>query len=111
MSTVEKGGVGKGGNIEIDTRNLSLSNGSVLASGTKGQGDAGNIKITATNDISFDGSKDGFNSGAFSIVAKEGMGKGGNIEINTGNLSLTNQARLTSSNFGTRRYWKYYREC
>jgi filamentous hemagglutinin family protein len=100
LSTVEQRGVGKGGNIEIDTRNLSLSNGSVLASGTKGQGDAGNIKITATNDISFDGSKDGFNSGAFSIVAKEGMGKGGNIEINTGNLSLTNQARITSSNFG-----------
>jgi filamentous hemagglutinin family protein len=104
FSVVETGAVGKGGNIEINTRNLSLTNGAQLTADTRGQGDAGNVKITATGDISVDGFKDGFkdsfSSGIFSIVGQRAVGKGGNIEINTRNLSLTNGAQLNSSTLG-----------
>jgi filamentous hemagglutinin family protein len=95
LSQVAQSAIGKGGNIEINTRNLSLTNGAQLSAVTIGQGDVGNIKITASGDISFDGS-----SAAFSQVAQRAIGKGGNIEINTRNLSLTNGAQLNANTSG-----------
>jgi filamentous hemagglutinin family protein len=100
FSIVQTGAVGKGGNIEINTRNISLTNNAQLTADTRGQGDAGNVKITATGDISLDGFKDSFSSGVFSIVGQGAVGKGGNIDINTRNLSLTNGAELDSSTRG-----------
>jgi filamentous hemagglutinin family protein len=94
------GAVGKGGEIEITTGNLSVTNGAQLTTSTFGQGDAGNIKITATGKVSFDGSKDGFGSIAFSTVEQGAVGKGGGLEITTGNLSVTNGAQLIASTFG-----------
>ena len=96
LSIVENTGEGKGGNVEIITRNLSLTNGGVLATSSSGKGEAGNVKITAAGDISFDG----FGSAALSTLEKGAEGKGGNVEITTRNLSLTNGGRLTSSTFG-----------
>ena len=100
LSTVAPGAVGKGGGIEITTRNLSVTNGAQLSASTLGQGDAGNIKITATDNVSFDGINDIFTSSAFSAVAPGAVGKGGGIEITTRNLSVTNGAQLTTSTLG-----------
>jgi filamentous hemagglutinin family protein len=97
FSTIENTGEGKGGNVEINTRNLFLTNGGALTADTKGKGDAGNVKITASGDISFDGTS----SGAFSAVEPKAVGKGGNVEIDTRNLSLTNGGVLNSSTLGT----------
>jgi large exoprotein involved in heme utilization and adhesion len=99
-SAVARGGEGKGGEIEIVTGNLSVTNGALLTAGTFGKGDAGNIKITATGNVSFDDRKDGYSSGAFSEVGNEAEGKAGGIEIVTGNLSVTNGARLVASTYG-----------
>jgi filamentous hemagglutinin family protein len=99
-STVEPGAVGKGGGIEITTGNLAVTNAALLDASTGGQGDAGNIKITATGNIWFDGSKDGFGSGAGNVVRKGAVGKGGGLEIKTGNLAITNGARLEVSTAG-----------
>jgi filamentous hemagglutinin family protein len=101
FSTVEEGAEGKGGNVEIiNTRNLSLTNGARLSASIFGKGEAGSVKITAADNISFDGVKDGFDSGAFSRVGSGGEGKGGSIDIKTGNLTITNGARLTASTEG-----------
>ena len=100
FSSVEEGAEGKGGEIEITTGSLSVTDGAQLAAGTRGQGDAGNIIINA-NEISFEGvGSDGVSSGAFSSVAEGAEGKGGGIEITTGSLSVTDGARLSSSTFG-----------
>jgi filamentous hemagglutinin family protein len=98
-STVEPGAVGKGSGIEIKTGNLTVTNAALLDASTGGQGDAGNIKITATN-ILFDGGKDGFNSGAGNVVRQGAVGKGGGLEIKTGNLALTNGGALIVSTAG-----------
>jgi filamentous hemagglutinin family protein len=100
FSTVEPGAVGKGGGIEITTGNLTVTNAAVLDASTGGQGDAGNIKITAAGNILFDGSKDGFNTGAGNVVRQGAVGKGGGLEIKTGNLALTNGAGLEVSTVG-----------
>jgi filamentous hemagglutinin family protein len=100
FSTVEQDAVGKGGKIEIVAQNLSFTNGAGLTASTRGRGDAGNIKITATGNISFDGIKDGFNSAASSTVEQGAVGKGGEIEITAQNLTVTNGAGLSTSTLG-----------
>jgi filamentous hemagglutinin family protein len=99
FSDVETGGVGKTGGIEIEARNISLTNRAQLNASTYEQGDAGNIKITAGN-VSFDGGQGGFRSGARSTVGQGAVGTGGNIEINAQNLFVTNGAQLISSTLG-----------
>jgi filamentous hemagglutinin family protein len=98
---VADGAVGKGGNIEINSRNLTATDGVQLNASTFGQGDAGNFTITATGNVSFDGTDREFPSGAFSGVEPGAVGKGGKVEINAENLSVTNGAQLSSTTSGT----------
>jgi filamentous hemagglutinin family protein len=100
FSTIGTGGEGKSGGIEIVTSNLSVTNGAQLQDSTFGKGDAGNIKITATNSVYFDGFKSDAISGAYSAIGAGGEGKGGGIEIVTGNLYVTNGAELSTSTLG-----------
>jgi filamentous hemagglutinin family protein len=93
-------GTGKGGGIDIQTRNLSAKNGAQIYTNTEAKGAAGNIKITATGDILFDGGIDGNRSGVLSTVQATGEGNAGKIEIATRNLSATNGAQLLASTLG-----------
>jgi large exoprotein involved in heme utilization and adhesion len=74
--------------------------GGTLAASTKGQGDAGSVKITATGDVLFNGKKDSLTSAAFSTVEQGAVGKGGGVEIIARNLFVTNGAALTASTRG-----------
>jgi filamentous hemagglutinin family protein len=97
-SGVDFQAIGKGGNISINTGSLSLTNGGAIVTLTQGQGDAGNINITATDAVFFDGTtSDGVSSGAFSTVFSGSIGRGGTIRINTRLLSITNEAQLSVS--------------
>jgi filamentous hemagglutinin family protein len=94
------GAKGKGGNINITTGSLSLTNGAQLLASTFGQGNAGNVSINARDSTTFAGVKNGINSGVFSVVQSTGLGKGGNIYIQAGSLSVTDGAALSSSTSG-----------
>jgi filamentous hemagglutinin family protein len=96
FSRVEKTGRGQGGEIRITTGELSVTNGAQLVADTRGQGDAGSIIIDARERVSFDGNK----TDVFSNVSQTGTGKGGEIRITTGELSVTNSAQLVSSTSG-----------
>jgi filamentous hemagglutinin family protein len=85
-------GEGKGGNIQIRTDSLSLTNGALLDASIFGRGDAGNVIIDVRGNVSFD------NSRVFSRGI--GEGKGGNIQISADSLSLTNDANLDTDSFG-----------
>jgi filamentous hemagglutinin family protein len=101
FSQVISGAIGRAGDISINTGSLFLTNGAIIGTSTYGQGDAGNITITATDAISFDGDTSyGFPSAADSEVYSNAIGRGGEIVINTGSLSLTNGAVITTSTFG-----------
>jgi large exoprotein involved in heme utilization and adhesion len=88
------------GNIEINTNNLTLTNRGEIVTSTFSQGDAGNIKITAMNNISVDNSF--ITSG--SLLATEALtiaeGNGGDINIQTPSLLLKNGALLTAQSSG-----------
>ncbi|MCC5614023.1 S-layer family protein [Nostoc sp. CHAB 5836] len=100
FSTVEPGGVGKGSDINITTGSLSVTNGAQLSASTFGKGDAGNVNINARDTVSFDGKVNGLASAAFSTVESGIVGKGGNINIFTRSLYVTNDAQLSASTSG-----------
>jgi filamentous hemagglutinin family protein len=88
VNVVEPGAIGNGGNITIDSGSFSLRDGAVLIASTLGQGNAGNVTVIAKDAVSL------ANARIFSTVEREGVGKGGNIDINAATLSLTDRAQL-----------------
>jgi filamentous hemagglutinin family protein len=101
FSNVESGGVGNAGNIKVTTGSLSLSNTAKIAAATFGTGNAGNININARDAISLNGiNNNQFSTGVFSTIESSGVGKGGDIELTSGSLSLANQAQINSGTFG-----------
>ncbi|BAY91294.1 MULTISPECIES: beta strand repeat-containing protein [unclassified Tolypothrix] len=98
FSDVYSGAIGQGGDISISTGTLYLTNGALVSDSTYGQGNAGNITITARDTVSFDGVNiNGDNGGVYSRVHYGAIGQGGNIHIITGNLSLTNGGYIDTS--------------
>ncbi|MBD2776505.1 beta strand repeat-containing protein [Iningainema tapete] len=96
-----KEGKGKGGDIFVTTGSLSLTNGALLVSNTAGQGNAGNITINARDTITLNGTgSNGSSSGLFSSVGSTGVGKGGDIRLTTGSLTVSDGARLVSNTHG-----------
>ena len=94
------GGVGKGGDIQITTNSLTLRNGGRIAADSLGKGNAGDITVNARDAISIDGvGKNGSNSGAFTTLEGEAEGRGGNINLTTGSLFLTNGGIVNASTF------------
>jgi large exoprotein involved in heme utilization and adhesion len=98
---VESTGIGKGGNVNITTGSLSVTNGARLTASTLNLGDAGNVNIRAASTVSFDGvGSNQASSGASSTVASTAVGNGGNINIVAGALSVANGAVVAASTSG-----------
>ncbi|MFB2897578.1 filamentous hemagglutinin N-terminal domain-containing protein [Aerosakkonemataceae cyanobacterium BLCC-F50] len=102
FSRLEEGGIGKAGDIRINTGSLLLTgispdvadaNIGQVVSATFGQGDSGNIIINARDEVRVDGRGSTF----WTLVAKDqGIGNAGNLTINTGSLSILNGGQLTA---------------
>ena len=76
----------KGGNINISTRNFSISNGAIVDASALGQGSTGDIKISAENSLFLNES---------TIAALSIFGKGGNIDLQIARgLVLRNQSSI-----------------
>jgi len=118
---------GEGGVIDISAATLTLANGAQLRSTTDGIGKAGDIEVDVTESIQISGSNSGFfadssanstgNSGLITVVAptielentarisvdSQGVGTGGNIQIETNALTLRDRSGIsaeTQSNTG-----------
>ena len=89
---------GDGGNITIDTTSLSLSDGAQVSTSTFGQGNAGDLKITASESIELVGQSERGRTGLFSN-AIEGSGNGGNLIVNTDELTVKDGATINVGNF------------
>ncbi|HEY9607211.1 MAG TPA: hypothetical protein V6C85_36735, partial [Allocoleopsis sp.] len=88
FSSIGQNAEGSGGNIDITTGSLFITNGARLNSSTAGRGNAGNVMIHANDIVSFD------NSDVFSTVEEGALGNGGSIDITTGSLFATNGSQL-----------------
>ncbi len=93
---IEPTGIGKTSGINITTTNLSLTEESFISVSTLGEGDAGNLTITASELIEATGE----GSGIFSQVGPEATGNGGTVAIKTANLRISDGADISASTLG-----------
>ncbi|MEC4813445.1 MAG: filamentous hemagglutinin N-terminal domain-containing protein, partial [Scytonema sp. PMC 1069.18] len=108
QSNVESGGVGNGGSLNINAAKLSLSDGAQVQTIVReafnnqlaGRGNAGNIDINVTGAVTIAGVRNGFSSGILSYLGNGAEGKGGNINVTTGSLSLSDGAQINASTLG-----------
>ena len=97
---------GKGGDIKITARSFTLSNGARLQTKSEGRGNAGNVKIQVSDRILFDGTEKNPNpefehlTGIFTTVETETFRRGGDVQIETGSLTIINGAEITADTFG-----------
>ncbi len=85
----------KGGDISINAGSLFLTNGGQINSSTSSKGNVGFINLNVTKDAIFDGSASNGNpSGIFNNIESGGNGRGGDVTIKAGNLSITKGAQI-----------------
>lgn len=89
VSTAEPGGIGDAGAITVQANSLSLNNNSQLLTNTFREGNAGNILVQVDDFITLTN-----RSGILSSVDKEGIGIGGDIDIQARSLSLTGGSQV-----------------
>ena len=97
---------GRGGDVVVETDTLRLIDGGQIGTGTSGAGDSGDLSIVAT-EIDISGTTlDDVPSGLFTSVGdfvddpSFATGMGGNLNIETNNLSLANRAMIRAGTFG-----------
>ncbi|WP_199249898.1 filamentous hemagglutinin N-terminal domain-containing protein [[Phormidium] sp. ETS-05] len=106
---------GKGGNMTIETRHLSVRDGGQISAGTFGSGEGGNMQIRAAETISLagwapvipnadnflDATGTRFPSGLFASTSKDATGNGGNMTLETQELRVIDGAEISASTFGS----------
>ena len=94
--------IGDGQTIEIDTARLLVSNGGQISSTTFGEGQSGDIDVTASQIIQLVGEDplSGSPSGIFTAVEFDGFGDAGNLDIQTAQLEVLEGAQIQSSTRG-----------
>ncbi|MEL7407012.1 MAG: filamentous hemagglutinin N-terminal domain-containing protein, partial [Cyanobacteria bacterium J06558_2] len=88
--------IGNIGNIIIDARNITFSNGGNIVIFSQSTGDPGNVIINATEDITFDSISDNRFSGITNLFDTGFAGVVGDINLTAQNLNLLNGANITS---------------
>jgi filamentous hemagglutinin family protein len=95
---------GNAGNIVIDAKDVTLSRGAQIDSGTFGAGNGGTVDVTATETISLDGvsthNRRAVRSGLFVSNQAGSTGNAGDIIVETKNVKITGGALIASETFG-----------
>lgn len=105
------GSSGNGGTLSVETNRLSLRDGAAVQTSTLGQGDAGNLRVQATDLVELIGTAKG-SQFPTSLVAVSGgipgfpgvieaTGKGGDLSIETGELIVQDGAAVAVSSLST----------
>jgi large exoprotein involved in heme utilization and adhesion len=96
-TTVFPTAMGKGGNIRVETRRLTLQDGASILAGTSGNGDAGTILLRASESVELSGNSDIFATTLFADgFTPSAPGQGGNVTIETGRLYLTQYSTISA---------------
>jgi filamentous hemagglutinin family protein len=101
-------GEGKAGNVWVTTPRLSVQDGAAIGASTYGMGNGGDITVTASDTVELIGkseSADGINPPAQSALAATAVngssGTAGTLRVQTGQLILRDEGRLSVRNRGT----------
>lgn len=97
LTTVNSGASGSGGDLTIETERLRVVDGGQIATGTRGAGQAGDLRVTSDL-ILVSGETSAGRSGLFA-TAIEGTGAGGNLAVAADVVRVEAGATLSVSNF------------
>lgn len=89
----------QGGTLTIETGRLILKDGAQVSTSTFGAGDAGDLRVTASDLVTVEGrTPDNVQaSGLFAQVEQGATGNGGNLIIETQNLNVLGGAQISTS--------------
>ncbi|MGK7898629.1 MAG: filamentous hemagglutinin N-terminal domain-containing protein [Xenococcus sp. (in: cyanobacteria)] len=87
---------GNGGNIEINTPNISITDRGVVLANTSNKGNAGNINLNVEDTVILSRAE----TGVFSRTSEEAIGDGGSISVDTRNLTITDGATVAVDSQG-----------
>ncbi|MBE9031227.1 filamentous hemagglutinin N-terminal domain-containing protein [filamentous cyanobacterium LEGE 11480] len=101
-ANVRSGAAGRGGNLTIETKQLSITDGGVLSASTFSSGNAGNVTIRASESIelSGDSGENGGPGGILAQVNENGRGRAGDIFLETNRLSVSDGSKVQAATFG-----------
>jgi filamentous hemagglutinin family protein len=95
---------GNGGNLTINTQRLIIQGGGQIATATTGAGDAGMLKINASELVQLAGTRPDIDpefgsSGLF--VSTQSLGNGGSLQVNTAQLIVEDGAKISANAFSS----------
>lgn len=101
FSNVASGTIGNSSDVFIQSESLSLINGALIITTSRGKGNTGDIVIDVRKDVKIEGQSPitGLSSQIASVLFLGGEGKSGDINIKARSLSLIN-AQLATSTLG-----------
>ena len=100
QADVITGSTGNGGSLNIETGQLSISGGSQISASTLGNGNAGNVTIIADESVNLSGAGESSRGGIFANALIEN-GNGGNIDLTTRELTISDGAVIIAGNFSS----------
>ncbi len=101
-------GVGQGGNVEVEARNLGLIDGPQIGSNTFGSGKSGNVSVKVTDTLTLSG-KDKVGMVSFisatslpmsNVASSYNTGDAGNIKLEAGKINLFDGGKIVTNSFG-----------
>jgi filamentous hemagglutinin family protein len=100
-ASVDTSGNG-GGDIQVQGRRVTLSDGSAMLANTLGNAAGGNLTLRASKSVEVTGTSAllPFFSGLFADIAPEATGDGGNLTIETDRLLVSDGAQIGANTFG-----------
>ncbi|MBW4635532.1 MAG: S-layer family protein [Iphinoe sp. HA4291-MV1] len=87
-----------GGDVSIRAKDLIVRDGSLVVVSSSGSGKAGNLNVSASNLVEISGGENNDLPGGL-YTQGYGNGTSGNLTINTGKLIVSNGAQVSSSSF------------
>ncbi|MBD1834659.1 filamentous hemagglutinin N-terminal domain-containing protein [Cyanobacteria bacterium FACHB-472] len=93
-------GVGQGGDVNITTNSLSLTNGGAINTSTRWHGNAGRVTINARDSVHISGTaptRPERGSGITTSAESQAVGSAGDVSITTGSLTVADQGSITTA--------------
>jgi filamentous hemagglutinin family protein len=101
FASVGDNATGTGGNVTVSTQGLRIKDGATLSASTFGQGDAGNLRVVASDKIEVMGSSPQGNSSSIAAqVNPDATGNAGNLTLETGELLVSQGGQIAVGTFG-----------
>jgi len=98
----EANSTGNGGGITFTGKSLFLNDGAQITASTLGKGNAGDIKVNASNAVNISGSV-GADKPSGILATTDTNGNGGSIVVNTNNLQVANNGIINAQTNGSGR--------